>query len=214
MRFLNPTCTSDPHFIGVMTSAGHNTIPKDIQNGAMWVGENEMFGGKFTEERFFYFLGRMEPYFAQCKFIVAPDYPMDAEATLQLFKYFERDLAPFPLAYAAQDGAEELPFPPRFECLFVAGSTEWKESDYAVECIRRGQALGKHIHIGRVNYWKRYKKFAALPGSEHFTCDGTRPRFQGVDKTFAAWKKYESWHELVLKRKLPPLPDPREGSFH
>lgn len=84
-----------------------------------------------------------------------------------------------------------------FSTLFIGGSTEWKESMACVDVIRRGQELGVHIHIGRVNYKRRYQLFRVLKGSENFTCDGTRTRYEGKYKTLSAWRNYESQKPLI-----------------
>lgn len=74
---------------------------------------------------------------------------------------------------------------------------DWKDSLEAVEVIRRGQAMDKHIHIGRVNWYRRFKIFQVLKGSEHFTFDGTRTRFDGTEKTIRAWQQYQLQPPLV-----------------
>lgn len=120
------------------------------------------------------------------------DIVFNAETTLEAyeeFKYYFRD---WPLAYVAQNGAESLPIPDDCTAVFIGGDTAWKESYEAVSVINRALEMDKHIHIGRVNWWRRYEMFRALPGSDGFTCDGTRVRYDGQDKTIAAWIDYQS----------------------
>ena len=78
-----------------------------------------------------------------------------------------------------------------WQVCFVGGSTEWKLSETAADLIQEARRLGKRIHVGRVNYRKRYDHFATLPGAREFTCDGTRPRFDGKDTTLTAWRSYQ-----------------------
>jgi hypothetical protein len=81
--------------------------------------------------------------------------------------------------------------------LFVGGWTWWKESRYAVKVIKHAQAAGKHIHVGRVNTARRFRLFQTLAGSERFTCDGTRQRFDGVAKTWRDFSGYEAQPPLL-----------------
>jgi hypothetical protein len=88
----------------------------------------------------------------------------------------------WPLAYVAQDGAENLEFPDIscWDTLVIDGSWHWKDSDAAESIIQRAQAVGKHIHICDVNFWRQYFRFAKLSGSRMWTCDGTRNNFWGA----------------------------------
>jgi hypothetical protein len=40
--------------------------------------------------------------------------------------------------------------------------------------------------------------FAMIAGSDEFTCDGTRPRFEGIEKTKEAWAGYQETAMLPL----------------
>jgi hypothetical protein len=173
-------------------------VPAGIRAGLAWAADNQLFTfGSFSERRMYDWLATMETYVQTCLFVVVPDVPADSEATVELYKYYEPDLAGWPLAFVAQDGQEDRDLPDRFDCLFVGGSTEWKESAGAVKVIKRAQALGKHIHVGRVNHGRRYRIFAQLAGSERFTCDGTRTRFDGVERTLSAWRGYMAQKPLL-----------------
>lgn len=182
---------------GHMVTPGTRGIPAGVVAGLPWAGDNMAFSSGFQEEKYYSWLETMEPFWDRCLFVTVPDVPGDAEATYELFRYYEPDLAGWPLAYVAQDGQEELELPDRFDCLFVGGWTEWKESQAAVEVIKRAQALGKRIHIGRVNTARRYRAFRVLAGSEAFTCDGTRQRFDGVRPALAAFGRWENQPALV-----------------
>lgn len=74
--------------------------------------------------------------------------------------------------------------------LFVGGSTRWKLSEQAAGLIQEARGMGKRIHIGRVNWQRRYAHFARQEGSEDFTCDGTRTRFD--KNAHNAWAGYQA----------------------
>jgi hypothetical protein len=136
-------------------------------------------------------LETLSTYKSTCLFITCPDVIGDAMATLALFKKYTDRFFGWPVAFVAQDGQEGLDFPPlhQWDCLFIGGSTTWKMSEAAIDCIVRARSIGKHIHIGRVNWYQRYKHFASLKDSEHFTCDGTRVRYERT-KAIHAWRAY------------------------
>jgi hypothetical protein len=67
------------------------------------------------------------------------------------------------LALVCQDGQEELPIPWQFiGAIFVGGSTAWKCGPHATACIKAAQALGKWVHVGRVNDPARFEHFENL----------------------------------------------------
>ena len=110
---------------------------------------------------------------ALCRWVAVPDVVADARRTLEVFRHWSRqpELADWPLAFVCQDGQEHLPIPwGRIEAVFIGGSTEWKLSAHAAACVKAGKAMGKWVHIGRVNTPGRYDYFAAM-GAD--SCDGT-----------------------------------------
>lgn len=85
----------------------------------------------------------------------------------ELFPY----LSGWPLAFVAQDGAEDLDLPWRsMRALFIGGSTSWKESAAAAQLVRAAKIRGLHVHVGRVNGPRRWRHFESL-GAD--TADGT-----------------------------------------
>lgn len=197
MRFLVPIGGDVSGSFGVLTSPGHNGIPKGIYDGLPWAADNQAFTQGFDPDHYFRWLEKMEPYRDTCLFVVVPDVVGDAIQTLDNFRYWLPYFIDWPIAFAAQDGQENLSLPPYFDTLFIGGSTEWKESQAAINVIKRAQSMRKHIHIGRVNWGRRYRLFSILRGADNFTCDGTRPRFEGVDKTLKAWRGYEAQPALI-----------------
>lgn len=105
----------------------------------------------------------------RCLFVVVPDVVGSARRTLELFERRRMWINGWPIALVAQDGQEDLPVPwDEFGCLFVGGGDPWKESKSSRDLVRTAKALGKHVHVGRVNTWPRYKLFRDL-GAD--TCD-------------------------------------------
>jgi len=197
MKFLSPNAGSADGAFGIITSPQHKGVPASIINGSLWAADNNAFTQGFNPAHYFPWLETMTPYRDACLFVVVPDVVGDAIQTLDNYRHWLRFFDGWPLAFAAQDGQENLPLPNNFDTLFIGGSTAWKESQGAIDCVRRAQALRKHIHIGRVNWRRRYNLFNVLDGSAVFTCDGTRTRFEGKKKTLAAWAGYMNQRPLI-----------------
>lgn len=193
------------NFGTIVTPSNHDlgSAKARIKKGWRWIVDNGAFTGKFEPERFFAFLEKMRPYRDACMFVIVPDVLHqlpggmvrgDAAATLAQFK----DYAPrirrlgYPVAYVAQDGAERLPFPRRFDALFVGGSTEWKLSEAATTCIKRAQKKGKWVHVGRVNTRKRIRHFMLL-------------KVDSVDGTHIVFKPDERVRQLIRWTAETPL---------
>lgn len=203
MRFLLPMGGVVDHRFGIITTPGKYGVPAGIKAGMAWAADNEAFQGKFDPDRFFEWLERMRPYRQTCLFVTCPDSVGDPVETRRLFDLYRPRFGDWPVAFVAQDGQENLDFPPPelWHTLFVGGSSGWKDSSRAVMCIQKAQALGKKIHIGRVNWRRRYDLFDQLPGSEEFTCDGTRVRYDGKERTLRDWAKYQD-SERQLRHPL------------
>lgn len=123
--------------------------PFAIDNGAF---------ARFNAKRFLALLRRNEGHRTHCRFVVVPDVVGSARRTLEVFRYWQPELCRWPLALACQDGQEELPIPwDLIDAVFIGGSTRWKESDAAAQCIKAAQALGKWVHVGRVNTQSRFE---------------------------------------------------------
>lgn len=202
MKFLYPG-GGDVTSYGIITAPNHVAVPAGITNGLPWAGDlGALQGPDFVKKINFSavadWLPTMRPYKNKCLFLAGGDIVFDAPATLETYAEFEHYFSDWPLAYCAQNGSEDLPIPETCTAVFIAGDTAWKESMAAVSVIQRAQAMGKHIHIGRVNWGRRYRLFRVLEGSENFTCDGTRPRFDGRDVTLAAWRGYEAQPPLLV----------------
>lgn len=98
-----------------------------------------------------------------CRWVAAPDVVGSARRTLEVFDEWVSLLEGWPVALVCQDGQENLPIPwSDIAAIFIGGSTKWKESDAAIACIKAAQALGKWVHVGRVNDPARFAGFEAL----------------------------------------------------
>jgi hypothetical protein len=181
---------------GILTSYKHKGVPAGIVAGLPWAGDNCAFTG-FDADRFGAWLEGMTAYRSTCLFVAVPDVVGDAAATLARYVTWAQAMDGWPLAYVGQDGSEDYDIPPSASALFIGGTTAWKESQAAIDMIRRAQARGLRIHIGRVSWNRRYRMFRVLDGSELFTADGNRQRFEGVKKTLIAWKGYEDQPPLI-----------------
>lgn len=190
------------HRFGILTSPAHKGVPVGIRDGMDWGADNGVFSGAFDADAYSEWLETMTPYADTCLFVLAPDVVGNAEATIQRYRQWMHRIKAmgFPVGFAAQDGSEDYDLPTVFDALFVGGTTEWKLGSGALLVIRRAQRMGKRIHIGRVNNWKRYEYFRGLDGSDDWTCDGTKTRFIGTEAAIELWAGYQ---ERAYNLRLP-----------
>ena len=130
-----------------------------------WAADNGCFGSGFPGDvEFLAWLARM-PSPGTCWLAVAPDVVGDAAATLKRSAPFLpviRGLG-YPVAFAAQDGLEDLPVPwDEFDVLFLGGSTKWKLGAAARALTAEARVKGKGVHMGRVNSLRRYRYAEAI----------------------------------------------------
>ncbi|MFD9825699.1 hypothetical protein [Streptomyces violascens] len=154
------------------TPAQCNVIP----DGALYACDNGKFGkGWPGAEKWFAWLQATADRYGRgrCLWAVAPDVPMDAEATLaESLPWLEpiRALG-LPAAFAAQDGSEHGLIPwGRFDVLFLAGSTPWKTGPAAQRLALEARERGLAVHMGRVNSRRRLRIAQAFGCT---SCDGT-----------------------------------------
>jgi hypothetical protein len=131
--------------------------PKDrfaIDNGAF---------SKFNANGFRSLLRREYTRISLCRFVAVPDVVCDARRTLEVFHRWKTELAEWPLALVCQNGQESLEIPwDEIAAVFIGGDTDWKMGAHAAACIKAAIALGKWVHIGRVNTPGRYEYFKEL----------------------------------------------------
>ncbi len=105
--------------------------------------------------------------------MTAPDVVADAASTLRLWPFWSqllRGLGYRP-AFVAQDGLtpERVPWA-EMECLFIGGSTTFKESALSRSLCGLAKSRGLWVHWGRVNGKRRYE-LALKAGAD--SLDGT-----------------------------------------
>jgi hypothetical protein len=135
-----------------------------------WAIDNGAFA-KFDGTAFLALLEREAHHRQNCLFVTAPDVVSSARRTLEVFGFWKPQLAGWPVALACQDGQEHLPIPwDDIAAVFIGGSTNWKCGPHAAHIIKAAKAIGKHVHVGRVNGAQRFQHFMNL-GAD--TIDGT-----------------------------------------
>lgn len=112
----------------------------------------------------------------RCLFVAVPDVARRPDGTLggdpmATWRRFEM-LGPlvqemgFPAALVAQDGIERLPDVraqvESCDALFLGGSTAWKLGRAAEDVTRLARGLGKWVHMGRCNSFKRFERARAM----------------------------------------------------
>jgi hypothetical protein len=134
----------------------------------------------FDEDLYFAQIQRLEPWAATCHFLVVPDVIQDAEATLNVFTHYARELdaTPLPLAYVLQDGAENEEFPAGAQVAFLGGSDPWRRR-WGAMLLARAHEEGLRTHVGRVNSAQRVQ---ALSFTHADSCDGTYVAFRSVKR--------------------------------
>lgn len=127
-----------------------------------WAIDNGFFAQ--TEIKAFMSLLAREWHHKQnCIFVTVPDVVGSARRTLEVFEHWRAKLGGWKLALACQDGQEHLPIPwGSIEAVFIGGSTNWKCSDHVTHIIKAAKALGKWVHVGRVNHPARFDHFEKL----------------------------------------------------
>jgi len=107
----------------------------------------------------------------RCLFVTVPDIVASAQRTAEVFELWAPKLIGWKLAYACQDGQENVRIPWNdIAAVFIGGSTNWKCSIHVEQIIKTAKLFGKWVHIGRLNHPARYEHFAGL-GAD--SCDGT-----------------------------------------
>jgi hypothetical protein len=135
-----------------------------------WAIDNGAFA-RFDRLAFMALLSREQHHCGRCLFVTVPDVVGSARRTLEVFEYWKDQLTDWKLALACQDGQEHLPIPwHQIAAVFIGGSTAWKASEHAAAVVRAAKAIGKWVHIGRVNHPQRWDYFESL-GAD--SIDGT-----------------------------------------
>lgn len=173
MKYYCPTSSSmvdKPLSWGVITEYRRWGV-KPIQEGRRWIADNGCFSDNWDRAKWMTWIFAMQEYVDICDFAVLPDVVGDHKETLYRYAQFYNPVKKlgYKCAFVCQDGCVPKEIPP-CDAIFIGGSTVWKMSPEARECIKEGQKRGVQVHIGRVNSAKRYAYFL-LQGADSF--DGT-----------------------------------------
>jgi hypothetical protein len=177
-----------------------------IPKYSWWAADNACFaqGEAFDEGKWWRWIWKIRgeawasPRRSFCLFAVAPDVVADPLGTYKrgwtrLYHLRNHGL---PAAFCAQDGLEtytavhRASFWDEFDCLFIGGTTEWKEGPGAAWLVSEALARRKWVHCGRVNSYRRLELAAS------FGC-------QSVDGTYIAYgprvnlPRLQGWLERV-----------------
>lgn len=127
-----------------------------------WAIDNGAFAA-FKDSAYLSLLARESHRRASCLFVTAPDVVNSARRTLEVFERWKDRLEGWPLAYVCQDGQRDVLIPwDDIAAIFIGGTTNFKVSPTTVHCIKAAQALGKWVHVGRVNDPSRWRYFDKL----------------------------------------------------
>lgn len=174
--------------LGILVTPRHGRPPV---LGIPWAIDNDCFnqGDAFQWADFITWLGKLSLYQHSCLFVPAPDVVGDADTTLRKFTVYGQLIrgAGWQVALVAQDGLspEDIPWED-IDALFIGGSTDWKLSGAARDCVEEAKRQGKWVHMGRVNSEKRFK-LAYSWGID--SVDGTFLKY-GPDTN---WPKLKRW---------------------
>lgn len=127
-----------------------------------WAIDNGAFSS-FDAVAFVALLKREELDRSNCVFVAVPDVVGSARRTLEVFEFWKGKLTGWPLALVCQDGLENHPIPwSEIAAVFIGGTTSWKMSESAAHVIKAAKAIGKWVHVGRVNGAQRWEYFENL----------------------------------------------------
>lgn len=172
-------------------------LTRFTDRGVRYAIDNGAFAG-FDAAAFLSLLKRQRPHRDRCLFVAVPDVVGSARRTLEVFRGWYPKLHGWPVALVAQDGQEDLEIPWRLiDAVFIGGSTEFKLSRHAEAIVKAAKAMGKHVHIGRVNTPGRFDKFLAM-GAD--SIDGS-----GISQYSHMRKELTQGNQLFTRPSLPAL---------
>ena len=146
----------------LLTPANGNRVEALLADGLPLAADNGCYRG-LDARAFRAMCRRLRPHAERVLWVAAPDMVANAYATLVRFWLWQPLLAAYklPVAYVAQDGQAFLPLPwSQIRCLFVGGSTAWKEGPHALQLIREAKRRGLWVHVGRASSQRRIRLFA------------------------------------------------------
>jgi len=143
-----------------------------------WAADNDCFQG-LDPQAYYRMLDRLAPLAENCLWVSVPDVVGDTVETARRFELWAEACKRrgLPAALVAQDGLEGMGrwldrSWHRIDCLFMGGTTAWKEGLLAAALAREAQARGIWVHWGRVNSKRRFDLLCATGALDSF--DGTQ----------------------------------------
>lgn len=172
-------------------------VGSHIPDGRVWGVDTGCYAApeNYNDDIYLRFLDQRSYAYDRCLFATAPDVVFDARRTLEIAVPMMSRIrnTGYPVALVAQDGMEHLDIPwPEFSALFIGGSTAWKHSAGCRELVREAKLRGHHVHMGRVNSYKRLAYSASI-GCD--TADGTFLAF-GPEKNIP---RLQMWLDRINK---------------
>lgn len=128
---------------------------------------------------------RFVEHYSQAQWVVLPDVVGDAARTRETSLVWKDRLEGMglarPWAYVLQDGFDVEVFPDGMSAVFLGGTDDYKMSSEAKDALLWARDMGLHVHVGRVNSWRRIQIFRGYADSvdgSNFTAwvcnEGTR----------------------------------------
>jgi hypothetical protein len=222
--------------VGLMIQPG-NSYHLRVDRYPYWAADNGCFqpATYIGDDAWLDWLDRLPR--ERCLFAVVPDVARRPDGSLggdpvATWAKFE-ELAPivqamgFPAALAAQDGIEDMPNLREqldaCDVLFLAGSTEWKLGPQAEWIAHLARAMGKWVHMGRVNSLKRMKRAREMGCN---SADGTfikyrrrkragediAPEARGTDE-IGGWLLWLDANPPLFTDEMPSLPVHRAAAL-
>lgn len=148
-----------PDRIGTLLTPGKGMAMSMVRAGIPFAADNGCFT-RFDKPAILRMLDVLQRTTSKPFFVAAPDVVADCAATMDRFKIWGPLIRSMGLSVAlvGQDGLTPSLTPWRdLDGYFVGGSTEWKESRESRILVETAKEYGKHVHMGRVNSFRRIK---------------------------------------------------------
>jgi len=104
----------------------------------------------------------------QCLFAAVPDKVENHKETLLMWDDYQHLADGYKKAFVVQDGFDG--WPSNADAIFLGGSTSFKDSYEAELIVKEALNNNMHVHIGRVNDFRRFYHFHCIGAH---TCDGS-----------------------------------------
>lgn len=183
-----------------MVTPLHPNVPRGV-----WAADTGCFSrpDRYTDDGYLAWLASRDR--STCLFATAPDRFGDGETTLKLAVPMLpriRELG-IPAAFVVQPGVtvETVPWD-LLDVIFVGGPNPWQHGEEVARIVAEAHRLGKRVHVGRVNGWKRFSWAFEIGAA---SCDGTYLAY-GMDQNLPRLERWEA--RIARQPSLGLLGDP------